>query len=125
MKILLDTHILIWLLNNDDALSKEAQKNIDNAEEINISIASFWEIAIKISLKKLKVDLVAILKEIEKFQMKILPVTTQHLLAVSQLPLHHGDPFDRMLIAQAMTEPLHLMTADQKLAAYSDLVMVV
>jgi PIN domain nuclease of toxin-antitoxin system len=125
MRLLLDTHILIWILNDDPALSEGARSQLTSASQIFVSIASLWEIAIKVSLNKLKNDLIETQHDIEEFNFKILPITQEHILTLSRLARVHGDPFDRMLIAQAMSEPLHLITADKQLAAYSDLVMLV
>lgn len=125
MHLLLDTHIFIWWLKDDVNLSKQMRMLVNHADEIYISSASIWEAAIKIQLGKLKVDIDALIASIEAEGFLELPITAKHAALVSQLPHHHRDPFDRMLIAQALSEPLRLVTADAKLKVYSELVEVV
>ena len=115
---LLDTHILIWWLADDRQLKKIARSLIvDRNNLIFVSAASTWEIMIKKSLGKLEApdNLAEILDE---NHFKILPITLQHTLVIGQLPKHHHDPFDRMLLAQAKSESLTLITADEKLTCY-------
>ncbi len=125
MQLLLDTHIYLWAITNDIKLSKTAKDLMQDASEIYISSASIWEIAIKTKLGKLKLDI-----EMDELTnciidsgFKELPITMKHATQISQLPDLHRDPFDRMLIAQAITEPLRLLTADQQLKGYSELVL--
>lgn len=125
MNVLLDTHLFIWWLKDDKRLSKKASTLISNAHEIFISSASIWEAGIKIQLGKLEVDINALVDSIEKEGFVALPITPLHASYVAKLPSHHRDPFDRMLIAQAICEPLHLLTVDEKLKAYSELVVLV
>lgn len=122
MKLLLDTHALIWAAENDSRLSdlaREAAK--DPANEVFYSAASIWEMAIKIRLGKLKLawplddSFQALL---EKNGFEFLAVEFDHAAKVAGLPLHHGDPFDRLLIAQALVEGLRPVSNDTALDAY-------
>lgn len=118
MIFLLDTHVLLWWFSNDPLLSSKARTVIsDETNLIFVSSASVWEIIIKKSLGKLKApdDLEEAFK---KNDFKELPMTVQHVLMIGQIPNHHKDPFDRMLIAQAKCEGLTLITADEKLTLY-------
>jgi PIN domain nuclease of toxin-antitoxin system len=125
MRVLLDTHLFLWIAAGDKRLSEAAQTSIQQASAIFISSASLWEIAIKVRLGKLKADLANLLEEIERCGFQELPVQGKHALPLAKLPRHHGDPFDRLLIAQAMSEQLQFLTADSNLSAYSDLVKCV
>lgn len=125
MHVLLDTHIFIWWLNDDVRLSKKARLLIDDADDIYISSASIWEAAIKVQLGKLDVDIDLLASAIASEGFIELPVSVKHAASVLTLPHHHRDPFDRILIAQAVSEPLRFLTADTSLQAYSDLVNVV
>ncbi|MGH9518197.1 MAG: type II toxin-antitoxin system VapC family toxin [Terriglobales bacterium] len=123
MRLLLDTHIFLWMVNGNLRVGSRERELIADAKEVYISSATLWEIAIKFSAGKLQVDMDALLEEIVTGGFRQLPVMNRHAMAVAQLPLLHRDPFDRMLIAQAMTEPMRLLTADARLAAYSELVI--
>ena len=128
MRILLDTHILIWSFHRSSRLSAPVRAQIeDPANEILFSAASFWEIAIKASLKRpdFDVDPGRLLNEATKAGFNELSVTSRTAIAVRDLPFNHTDPFDRLLVAQAMTEPCILFTADRKLQTYSELVRLV
>ena len=117
MRLLLDTHILLWWLAKSPQLSKSAHADIIDAEVIYVSAASAWEMAIKTASGKLQVpdDLEA---KVRSHGFLELPVQIAHATAAAKLQRHHGDPFDRMLIAQASLESLTLLTSDAKLAAY-------
>jgi PIN domain nuclease of toxin-antitoxin system len=119
VKILLDTHIWVWIFSGDPRLSKRAQRQILDAEERYFSAASVWELAIKANKRHFVGDLKLLLSESEKLGLLPLPVTVSHALAVRDLPHHHSDPFDRLLVAQALFEPLILLTADKKVSRYS------
>ncbi len=123
MRLLLDTHILLWLMGSDTRLNVEARSLIRHAAEVYVSSASVWEIAIKHRLGKLEEDAELIVAKLEAAGLSELDVTYRHALATSELPLLHGDPFDRLLIAQAITEPMRFLTADRRLCAYSELVI--
>jgi PIN domain nuclease of toxin-antitoxin system len=121
MNLLLDTHALIWLGENDQHLSVKAKKAIESQTNSKfVSIASFWEIAIKARLGKLSLlkPLEQIIKEIEESDAMILGISPEHTLVIEQLPLHHGDPFNRMLIAQASVEGLTIVTCDPHFPDY-------
>jgi PIN domain nuclease of toxin-antitoxin system len=125
MRILLDTHIFCWWYYEPERLSRKAFRTVKEAEEVFISSASVWEIAIKARLGKIKADPQELFDQIEINDFQELPVWSKHTILVANLPLHHTDPFDRLLIAQAVSEPLHLVTADPQLKPYSELVLQV
>ena len=125
MRLLLDTHIFLWWVGGDKRLTKSCIRQIKEAEEVYMSGASIWEIAIKIRIGKLKADISTLLEEMQSSHFLELPVTCQHAATTLSLPDIHRDPFDRLLIAQAISEPLVFLTADSKLKKYSELVEVV
>jgi PIN domain nuclease of toxin-antitoxin system len=125
MRLLLDTHIYLWCIQGNPHLSKDARNMISEADEVYVSSASIWEIAIKINIGKLEANLNKIVSTINDSGFLELPVTAKHASATLQLPNLHRDPFDRMLIAQAVSEPLRLLTADKALKQYSDLIEVI
>lgn len=125
MRLLLDTHIFLWAVAGSPRLKKAARLAIEDAEAVYVSAASIWEVAIKARLGKLQADADALAGAIAPSGFIELPVSARHAAAVAKLPPHHNDPFDRLLIAQALTEPLRLMTVDETLAKYSDVVVVV
>ena len=117
MRLLLDTHVVLWQLSGERELSQSAVAAIAAADDLLFSVVSFAEIGIKAAAGKLVVppDLKA---KITDAGVRSLALSAAHGLAVAQLPTHHRDPFDRLLIAQAMTEGLTLVTADPNFAAY-------
>lgn len=117
-RLLVDTHALLWWLTDDAALSPTARDALaDPATEALVSTASLWEIAIKRSLGKLTTpDDLPDRVTAEGFDW--LPVSPMHAWHVRDLPAHHGDPFDRLLVAQALTERLPVVTADARFADY-------
>jgi PIN domain nuclease of toxin-antitoxin system len=118
LKLLLDTHVLLWWLTGNKPLSKEATRVIKNGSNlVFISAVTAWEISIKKVLGKLRApdDFEAQLME-NNFQS--LPITIPHATLAGQLPIHHDDPFDRLLIAQSKIEGLTLVTRDQKQMLY-------
>ena len=123
-RVLLDTHLLLWAVSEPRKLPKEARRVIDEAE-VFVSAASIWQVGIKAALGKLAADPSELLAEVEPAGFLLLPVGGDHAAAVSLLPALHKDPFDRMLIAQAKTEPLLLLTNDAALPAYGDCVKLV
>lgn len=126
MKILLDTHILLWWMADDRRLPRLARLAIeDPANRVFVSIASLWETAIKFALKRVVADPEALQEAAERDGFSLLPIEARHCSAVARLPPHHNDPFDRMLVAQALVEPMRLLTHDAQLARYSDTVAVV
>lgn len=125
MRLLLDTHVFLWSVFDDRKLSKSARKLIMDADEVFVSAATIWEASIKAGLGKLDVDVNELVAEISAAGFVELPVRVAHAAMVRDLPDIHRDPFDRLLVAQAMTEPLRLVTADGHLAKYTDLVVEV
>jgi len=126
VKILLDTHILLWWMADDRRLPRPARLAIeDPANRVFVSIASLWETAIKFSLKRVVADPEALREAAERDGFSLLPIDARHCSAVARLPHHHSDPFDRLLVAQALVEPMRLLTHDSQLARYSDTVAVV
>ena len=125
MRLLLDTHVFLWCVMDDRQLGKSARATIAGANEIYVSSASIWEATIKKSLGKLDVDLEALVRAIAGSGFVELPITARHAAAVARLPDVNRDPFDRILVAQAMTEPLRLLTGDALLRRYTDLVDIV
>jgi PIN domain nuclease of toxin-antitoxin system len=121
MNILLDTHTLIWLLEGDNNLSENARKAIENpANTCVVSIASLWEIAIKINIGKLtmKMPYQALSQLVWENGIEILPIHFKHTLGLLAMPLHHRDPFDRILLAQAITEKMAIVSRDENFYLY-------
>jgi PIN domain nuclease of toxin-antitoxin system len=126
VRLLLDTHILMWSLEDNPTLPKRARELVtDINNEIHISSISLWEIAIKVGTGKIRANARQIHQVALATGFVLLPFTPEHAIAVADLPHHHRDPFDRALLAQAIREPLHLLTHDEVLAAYSELVVLV
>jgi Uncharacterized protein conserved in bacteria len=125
VRVLLDTHVLLWALADDPKLSGKARTLIDNAAEIYVSAATFWEMAIKVGLGKLSVDLEEIRQYCIESGFIELPVSAEHAIAVKDLEPHHRDPFDRIIVATAMSEPMKLMTADPIMARYTSLAILI
>lgn len=121
MQYLLDTHAFLWFINGDTQLSNNARVLIeDPIMERYVSIASFWEMAIKLKLGKLELDMSFkdLYDEIDNNGFGILPITALHTEKTATLDLHHRDPFDRMLICQAMVDDLVIITADPQFHNY-------
>jgi PIN domain nuclease of toxin-antitoxin system len=125
VRLLLDTHVFIWSVMGSRRLKVATREYLAAAETVYVSAASIWEIAIKKSLGKIQGDADIFAAAIETSGFEELPVTARHAAAVAKLPLHHADPFDRLLLAQAFTEPLRLITADQTLLAYGGAVELI
>ena len=118
MRLLLDTHALLWWLDDRPDLAPQAREAITTGQnDVLVSVASAWEIVIKSARGRLRIsgDLRA---SFDRSGMAILPITLEHALAVGSLPLHHKDPFDRMLIAQATLEGLTVVTRDPQFELY-------
>jgi PIN domain nuclease of toxin-antitoxin system len=124
MRLLLDTHIFCWWFYEPERLSRRALKVIRGADRVFVSSASIWEVAIKARLGKIDAVPQDLFDQITTNGFHELPVWSRHAILVADLPLHHIDPFDRLLIAQAISEPLHLLTADAQLKPYSELVIL-
>ena len=123
MNILLDTHALLWAITDKDKLSEEAtQAFLNEKNKLFLSVASLWEISIKVSLGKLLLvpnwDKV-ISQEMTVNSIAFLPIAIEHCATLQHLPFHHRDPFDRMIISQAMTEGLTIMSKDKHFSKYS------
>ncbi len=125
MRVLLDTHVLIWAVIDPDRLSVASRKEIAHSDnEVLFSASSIWEIGIKHALGRADFRLPpeAVLAAAVETGFRELPITADVALTVKSLPHHHRDPFDRLLVAQALAEPAILLTADRQLLAYSELV---
>jgi PIN domain nuclease of toxin-antitoxin system len=121
VRLLLDTHLLLWALGAPSRLPAALRQDLDRAE-VYVSAASIWEIAIKSALRKLDADPLEVLDAAVATGFSPLDVTARHAALVSTLAPHHRDPFDRLLVAQASSEPLILITNDRALAPYGDFV---
>ena len=128
MNLLLDTHIALWSITNDSKLSPYGRELISDPQNtVWVSSVNVWEISIKNSLNK-KVLPVSGKEALQYFRQagyQFLPVEPQHTVLVEDLALHHQDPFDRLLIAQALSEPMRLITHDAKVARYSDTIILI
>ena len=121
MKILLDTHTFLWFINDSPELSSSAADLLESDVDLLLSTASLWEIAIKVSLNKLTLPdsyEQFIPQQITLNNIEILTITFEHLTIVSRLPFHHRDPFDRLLIAQSMSENLQIVSTDTQFDRY-------
>ena len=128
MRLLLDTHVLLWSISEPGKLSNDVRAALQDARnQIHFSAASIWEIAIKQTRGRRDFDFKSeeIAAAALASQFIELPVRWEAAAAVARLPMHHRDPFDRILVAQAMAEPLALYTADRRLGLYSDLVHLI
>lgn len=119
MKLLLDTHVLIWAMSAPEKLGDQVRLAIeDSNNDVLVSIASLWEVAIKQRLGKLEVDLSGMLAAIRQAEFRVLGIAAEHLLALVDPPMHHRDPFDRLLIAQAMVEDAAFISGDRVISRY-------
>jgi PIN domain nuclease of toxin-antitoxin system len=125
VRFLLDTHVYLWYLADSRRLSRKARAEIASADEVFVSAASIWEAALKAALGKLDAAVEDLVAGIGGSGFVELAVSARHAARVATLPEHHGDPFDRLLVAQAIHEPLRLLTADAALKRYSELVVTV
>jgi PIN domain nuclease of toxin-antitoxin system len=125
MRLLLDTHIFLWAVAGSPLLKPAARRLIESADEVYVSAASIWEVVIKARLGKINADAQKLADAVEASGFVELPVSAAHAAGVARLDLHHNDPFDRILLAQALAEPLRLVTVDEMLAKYSELVLLV
>jgi PIN domain nuclease of toxin-antitoxin system len=122
VRLLIDTHILLWTANADARLEQTAIDLIENPEtELLLSMASVWEMAIKINLGKLQLGkpLKDFMEETTRlYNVELLPIQLEHLIPIESLPQHHRDPFDRLLIAQAMVENIPILSQDTAFHQY-------
>jgi PIN domain nuclease of toxin-antitoxin system len=116
---LLDTHVLLWWMDDAPRLHSGVRDLIMNPDhDIAVSAASIWEAAIKRAIGKLQFDTPALLQALRRDRVRLVPITAEHALAAGDLPRHHDDPFDRMLVAQAAAEGLSIVTHDLRLQQY-------
>lgn len=128
MNILLDTHIALWAITDSPRLPIKVRETIQQPKvNIWVSVVSLWEITIKHGLARgdMPISGDAALRYFQQSGYQILSIEAEHVLAVATLESHHQDPFDRLLVAQAMTEPMHLITHDKIVAQYSPSIMLV
>ena len=121
MHHLLDTHTVIWFINGDLDLSDKARKLVESHPTANfVSVATLWEIAIKVSLKKLELSggFSEIKSQLDQNGFQLLPITWEDTLLIASLPFHHRDPFDRILIAQSMNNRMSIITKDEDFKKY-------
>jgi PIN domain nuclease of toxin-antitoxin system len=123
MRLLLDTQIVYWFFYEPQTLTKATREHMTNAEAVFVSSASIWEIAIKVRILKINANPKRIVQLMPSAGFHELPIFSRHTVIVADLPMHHADPFDRLLVAQAIAEPLNLITTDAQLRQYSDLVI--
>jgi PIN domain nuclease of toxin-antitoxin system len=127
MRFLIDTNVAIWSIAASDRLPSNVRDILENTENsIYVSAASLFEIGIKARLRRKSAPPFTAQFAHDQFRavgFEILAVTGAHTVAVETLELDHGDPFDRLILAQALTEPLRLITKDRELAAYSDMII--
>ena len=122
MKAILDTHAFLWALAGDAGMSRHARDIFSGSADLSLSIASIWEILIKVQSGKLNFPQPVgpyLFSKMAENRIKGLPISIDHLLALERLPMHHRDPFDRMLIAQSMEEDWPIITADPMFQKYS------
>ncbi len=125
MRLLLDTAILIYAVEAPERLSKRATAALQNSENIlELSVISITEIAIKTSLGKLQVSPAIVRQALQDLDIRVLNYSGDHALRLFDLPLHHSDPFDRQIIAQALAEKIPVVTPDEKFKLYSGLKIV-
>ncbi len=126
MRLLLDTHIALWAVTAHPRMPARATELILAADAVFVSAASIWEISIKHALKPAHMSISGqeALQEFQAAGFSLLAISPAHAAAVDSLAAHHRDPFDRMLIAQALSEPLRLLTQDAGLQVYSDVVLL-
>ena len=121
MKAILDTHAFLWAIAQDEKLSRRAQKIFTGPNDLWLSVASIWEIMIKLQIGKLPLPLPTgpyVVKKLAENRIEVLSITLDHVLRTESLPLHHRDPFDRLLIAQCVEEELPIITADPIIERY-------
>jgi len=128
LNLLLDTHVALWAIADSPRLTPQARELIANpANTVWVSVASLWEITIKHSLGRGDMPISGTQAKawFEQSGYRLLNIEAPHVLGVAELPLHHHDPFDRLLVAQALAEPLRLITHDAQVARYSDSIIAI
>lgn len=119
--LLLDTHVWLWSMGDPDRVSPTVRATIVDASEVVLSVASVWEVGIKHAMGKLPLPAGVrplVDEAVRELRVRVLPIGTDHVLEASVLPMHHRDPFDRLLVAQARAEGLTLVTVDEALRPY-------
>ena len=128
MKLLLDTHTFLWFINGDSKLSNYVKQLIENKENKRfLSIASLWEMSIKVNLGKLKLNLTfqkMFNEHIEGNAIKLLNIKPKHLDVLNLLPFYHKDPFDRLIIAQSQSENISILSKDKMFKDYNDINLI-
>ncbi len=115
MKALLDTHAFLWAISDDVRLSRRAQRTFTGPHDLWLSVASLWEILLKVKTGKLPLPEPSgpyLVKKLGENRIEVLPIKLDHVLRIETLAVHHRDPFDRILVAQSIEEKLPLITAD-------------
>lgn len=128
MNLLLDTHIALWAITDSEKLAQKARDLIESPKAtVWVSSATIWEIAIKHSMGRgdMPVSGKDALRYFSESGYRLLPIEAEHAVAVEELPAHHYDPFDRILVAQSLVEPMRLVTHDSLVARYSDTIILV
>lgn len=127
MRLLLDTRYAFWWQTGGPRITDEVRALVDGADEVLVSHASLWELVIKAGLGKIRIDLPVFTRQVGAMGFGWLPIENDHILELQDLPSFddHLDPFDRLLVAQSLSEPLILLTTDDKLARYGSTVRVV
>lgn len=127
MKLLLDTHFAFWWQTGSPRVTEEVRNVVETADEVFVSSVSLWELTIKAGLGKIRIELSDFAEQVESMGFAWLRIENVHILKLAVLPTFddHRDPFDRLLVAQSMSEPLILLTADGKLARYGSTVRVI
>ncbi len=125
MRLLLDTNVLLWALTDSPRIETIRNLLLSLDTEVYVSAASFWEVAIKNSIGKLEASVKLVREGALNSGFLELPINGTHAETLEALPFHHKDPFDRIIVAQALTEPMRLLTGDNTLRAYSDLVQFI
>ncbi len=119
MRLLLDTHALLWWLNDDEKLGARTRGLIgDPANDVFVSTVSLWEITVKLRIGKLDADITEVLGILPEQGFQRLDIADSHLVALAALPIHHRDPFDHLLMAQAVAEDAHFVSEDQNVPLY-------
>ena len=125
VRLLLDTAVLIFAVESPQRLSKRATRVLENTENVlELSAVSISEIAIKTALGKLRISAAIVRQAVEDMDIRILPYTADHALQLFDLPLHHSDPFDRQIIAQASSENIPIVTCDEKFSLYKGIKVI-
>lgn len=126
MRLLLDTHVALWCLSDDPKLTAQARTWIQDAQSVHVSVASLWEIVIKRTTGKLALDVPnrILLQALKDSGFAVLDIFAEHTLQAAELPPIHRDPFDRMLVAQSLCEPLRLLTCDAVVAQYNETIIL-